>query len=416
MSRRVFEPLPPRELDARYTDLRRLGSGGAGVVYRATRRSDGRVVAVKRMDIGTPERRRLAENDLHMARYLHCQREPASEYCALVPVYDAWTDADGRALNVEMKYIEGGDGFDVATRAPNLQLPYDTAAFYALAQRWLESLAATLDAMHEQCVLHRDIKPENLLYERATQRLYLADYGLACVRPEECRATPTVGTREYIDPLAVAPRDRRAQPPVTELNAKSDTYSLGVAMYTMLTGQQLVPEEALQTGFPSLDEYRVYHRAASQQLHRLEDAPAAARARVLFEVVRRMCTPDDAGWRPSLRAVVQALAQGSLRPLEAEVYTPTDEHDNCLARGAEPAPDAEHDSEYDSEMQSDAEEEPPEEREDAQRDRLFVVSRSDTQMTPIRGGAVGGFNSRSSAGSRRRTGPRFVDQDRLVDV
>jgi Holliday junction resolvasome RuvABC ATP-dependent DNA helicase subunit/tetratricopeptide (TPR) repeat protein len=102
----------------------------------------------------------------------------------------------------------------------------------AAARRVSRSLGEqviTLDHAHQQGFIHRDIKPANILLDSHGQP-YLTDFGIAATR-EELRVarTASVGTLAYMSPEQVL-----GQP----VDARSDTCSLGIVLFEMLTGHR----------------------------------------------------------------------------------------------------------------------------------------------------------------------------------
>ena len=84
---------------------------------------------------------------------------------------------------------------------------------------------------HECGVIHRDVKPSNVLID-GEGRAYLADFGLA--RSEGEAATLTVDGQLVGTPAYMAPEQARSDR--TEVDARTDIYSLGVILYELLTG------------------------------------------------------------------------------------------------------------------------------------------------------------------------------------
>jgi eukaryotic-like serine/threonine-protein kinase len=101
--------------------------------------------------------------------------------------------------------------------------------------RWPEVLDMALQVSlalkhaHDRGVIHRDLKPSNLLRARAGT-VKLTDFGIAKVfAGAHLTATGgVVGTAEYLSP------EQATGKPVTR---RSDLYSLGVVLYTLLTGR-----------------------------------------------------------------------------------------------------------------------------------------------------------------------------------
>src|SRR5207302_7909179 len=83
--------------------------------------------------------------------------------------------------------------------------------------------------VHDHGVIHRDLKPPNLIRTPAGQ-IKLMDFGIARVfGSSHLTATGgVVGTAEFLSP------EQAAGKPVSK---RSDLYSLGVVLYTLLTGR-----------------------------------------------------------------------------------------------------------------------------------------------------------------------------------
>lgn len=90
-------------------------------------------------------------------------------------------------------------------------------------------VAEGLYAAHQQGLVHRDVKPANILLEPGTDRVVLTDFGLARAA-DDATLTGTgiiAGT-----PLFMAPEQTLGD----VVDARSDLFSLGSVLYTMLAG------------------------------------------------------------------------------------------------------------------------------------------------------------------------------------
>jgi serine/threonine protein kinase len=202
-------------LIGRYVLERRLGSGGAGVVWRANDRVLQRPVAVKLLH---PE---LAHDPATAARF---RTEAASAAKLTHPnaviVYDIGRDGDRDFLVMEL--VDGPDLSELIEQGP---LAPDTTAYLGAA------IASALGLAHERGMLHRDVKPANVLLN-ANGVPKVADFGIARALGEATARLTTpgsvMGTARYLAPeqLLDGPLDGRV-----------DVYALGLVLHEALTGR-----------------------------------------------------------------------------------------------------------------------------------------------------------------------------------
>ncbi len=203
-------------LGDRYAIERELGSGGMATVYLAEDRKHKRKVAVK---VLRPE---LAAA-LGPERFLR-EIEIAANltHPHILPLHDSG-DADGFLYYV-MPYVEGESLRDRIHREK--QLPIEDARKIA------SDVATALSFAHGHDVVHRGIKPENILLEAGIA--VVADFGIAkaihAARGDKLTETGTsVGTPTYMSPEQAAG--------TSDLDGRSDIYSLGCVLYEMLAGE-----------------------------------------------------------------------------------------------------------------------------------------------------------------------------------
>ena len=200
----------------RYRLDRELGAGGMATVYLAHDLKHDRDVAIKvlRPEIGAA---------LGADRFLLEIKTTANlRHPHIVPLYDSGT-ADGLLYYV-MPLVEGESLRDRLAR--DKQLPIDEAL------RIAGEVADALSYAHARGVVHRDIKPENIMLEAG--HAVVADFGIARAVSAAGgeRLTQTgmaVGTPMYMSPEQAAGE--------TDLDGRSDLYSLGCVLYEMLGGQ-----------------------------------------------------------------------------------------------------------------------------------------------------------------------------------
>jgi serine/threonine-protein kinase len=217
------DSLPAGTAVGAYRVLRELGRGGMATVYLARDLKHDRAVALKLLhvelaaELGTERFLR----EIRLAAQLH--------HPHILPLYDSGTTAGGDSRSPSrpfytMPYVEGESLRARLDR--EARLPLDDAV------RIAREVAGALHHAHRRGIVHRDIKPENILLE--DDQALITDFGIAraiSVAGEE-RLTATgliVGTPAYMSPEQVAGE--------TELDGRTDIYSLGCVLFEMLAGE-----------------------------------------------------------------------------------------------------------------------------------------------------------------------------------
>ncbi len=210
------EPACPTHL-GRYAVEGYLGNGGFGVVYRGRDDQLQRAVAIK---VPHPHRVQTeSERRLYLAE---AQTVARLDHPGVVPVYDFGVLPDNRCFVVS-KLI---DGRNLAQVIASDRLSLESCVTLLI------SVAETLHYIHRHKLIHRDIKPSNLLLDREN-RIYVADFGLAMHEAEATKHRAGAGTPNYMSPEQAGGEGHR-------IDFRTDLYSLGVAMYEMLTGTRPV--------------------------------------------------------------------------------------------------------------------------------------------------------------------------------
>jgi serine/threonine protein kinase len=220
------------ETVAHYRILRKLGSGGMGVVYEAEDTKLGRRVALKFIPEENQRDSQVLERFLREAR-----AASALNHSAICTIH-AIEEHDSRTF-IAMELLVG-ESLDKLLASGPLTI-----------SRTVEmgiQLADALDAAHKKGIVHRDIKPANI-FVTESGAIKVLDFGLAKLLPRHSEdltgktldspvdtllTSPgmAVGTIQYM-----SPEQARGE----EIDARSDLFSLGAVLYQMLTGKQAFP-------------------------------------------------------------------------------------------------------------------------------------------------------------------------------
>jgi hypothetical protein len=198
----------------------KLGAGGMGVVYKAVQLSMDRMVALKVVPVQSV----IDDEAQSMERFLR-EGRAAGKICHphVVTCYDAGRSGD--TLYMAMELVAGGDA----------EKEMEKSGGRLAERRMLEitlHAARGLQAIYEAGLIHRDIKPSNiLLTDKGVAKI--ADLGLAKNANGDDRMTVsggTVGTPSFMSPEQANG--------VSDIDVRTDIYSLGATMFAMLTGQK----------------------------------------------------------------------------------------------------------------------------------------------------------------------------------
>jgi serine/threonine-protein kinase len=199
-----------------------IGRGGMGAVYAARRAPDAGdgppVAAVKvlaaelAVEVGFQQR---FQREIDILRQLN--------HPNIIRFYDSGVES--ARFYYAMEYVPG-PSFEELRNGQD-RLPWPEVLDLAL------QVAPALKHAHDRGIVHRDLKPSNLLRSEdpaAPGVVKLADFGIASLfaSPHLTVTGGVIGTPEYLSP------EQAAGKPVTP---RSDLYSLGVLLYTLLTGE-----------------------------------------------------------------------------------------------------------------------------------------------------------------------------------
>ncbi len=203
----------------RYEIDSEIGRGAMGVVYRGRDPKIDRSVAIKTISI--LEQDADEEHNFRERFFQEAKAAGGLSHPGIVTIFDVGEEPNSRLPYMVMEFVEGRPLSRVLGASRNRKLPLGPALQLA------HEIAEALHYAHGRGVVHRDIKPANILVTREGHAK-IADFGIAKVN----RSQLTLPGRTLGSPAYMAPEQLTGE----NVDGRSDLFSLGVILYTMLTG------------------------------------------------------------------------------------------------------------------------------------------------------------------------------------
>lgn len=195
-----------------------LGRGGMGMVYSAIRSTDQEIVVIKTL---LPE----GMSDLKvLMRFVQEARTIISfDHENLISGNDLQQSKDLSFF--VMEFLDGESLEDMLDDLGILDVVEATEIIWGIAK--------ALQYLEENCLVHRDVKPANIVIDKGTPKL--VDFGIVKMTDRTCSLTTEgiiLGTPYYLSP---------EQTYQTNVDIRSDIYSLGATYYHMVVGEVPFP-------------------------------------------------------------------------------------------------------------------------------------------------------------------------------
>lgn len=206
-------------INDRFTIEEQIATGSMVTVYRATEKQSQRRVAISVLQ--------TKNSGVHKWFASVSKSVAALEHPSIVPIYGLQKFEERPALITVLN--------DSTILSDHL-----TGERFALDEvlELIAQLASALDLAHSHDILHREVRPENIsvhLEEGGQLRGQIINWGMSQMAHAEIDPGTVIleGTLAYMSPEAVY---------ATQLDGRSDLFSLGVVLYQLLTGY--LPAEA----------------------------------------------------------------------------------------------------------------------------------------------------------------------------
>ncbi len=279
----------------RYEILAEVGRGAMGVVYRARDPKIDRLVAIKTISLLGQDHDQEIE---YRERFVvEAQAAGRLSHPGIVTIFDVGEEPETQEPYIVMEYVAGeslkkmlSDGEHRIPLGPALQMA--------------QELAGALHFAHAQGVVHRDIKPANILIT-PERHAKIADFGIAKLNLSNL----TLPGQLLGSPSYMSPEQLRGD----GVDARSDLFSLGVVIYTMITGyrpfqgnsattvcfkvvnQEPLPVTAYDAGLPNEVDRILAKAMAKDPGDRYQSAAEMADAIASFRVERNLMATGTSG-------------------------------------------------------------------------------------------------------------------------
>ncbi|PXX90384.1 serine/threonine protein kinase [Marinobacter vulgaris] len=201
----------------RYEIEREIGRGAMGVVYLGKDPKIARTVAIKTLSYAAFDGNEL--RDLKARFFREAEAAGRLSHPAIVTVYDVGEEAD--LAFIAMDYARGRPLSEFGK--PGRLLPLTTVLDI------VARVADALDYAHRQKIIHRDIKPGNIIFNPDNGDIKITDFGIAKISDDSRTRTGSV----MGSPLYMSPEQLKGQ----RVTGASDTYSLGITLYKLVSGE-----------------------------------------------------------------------------------------------------------------------------------------------------------------------------------
>ncbi|MEO1524089.1 MAG: serine/threonine-protein kinase [Planctomycetota bacterium] len=216
-----------------YTLVREIGRGGMGTVWEAEQATPiRRHVALKLIQAG--------QNAARVAHRFEAERHLLAkmDHPNIARILDAGTTTLGQPW-FAMELVEGTDVLTHCRLAsPSIE---------ERLQLFLDVCHA-IEHAHQKGVIHRDLKPSNVLVHLAseTPTVKVIDFGLARAENRDLEITAQTRTGAILGSLTHMSPEQTVSD--ADADTRTDVFLLGGLLYQLLTGENLLPREVLESG------------------------------------------------------------------------------------------------------------------------------------------------------------------------
>ncbi|XP_048422452.1 cold-responsive protein kinase 1 isoform X3 [Pyrus x bretschneideri] len=272
-----------------FSEENKLGEGGFGDVYKGTL-NNGKIVAVKKLAVLQSDRAKANfQNEVTLISNVHHRN--------LIRLLGCCSKGPELLLIYEYMANSSLDRFLFGPRKGSLNWKQRTDIIIGTAR----GLAYLHEEFHV-CIIHRDIKTSNILLDDSFQPR-IADFGLARLLPDDKThlSTRFAGTLGYTAPEYAIHG---------QLSEKADTYSYGVVVLEIISGQRSSEVKSDAMGEFLLEKaWKLYENGSHVELVDATLDPNDYKTEDVKKIIEiaLMCTQSSPALRPTMSEIVVLL-------------------------------------------------------------------------------------------------------------
>ena len=218
----IDDPFIGQYLGGKYFILDKIGSGSMSIVYRARQDPISRIVAVKLL------RSEWCNDELTVKRFEREARAVSSLRHANIPAIMDIGIADTGQPYFVTELVSGRSLEEILSQSGALEVERAAGIFVQICE--------AISHAHRHGLIHRDLKPSNVMIvnDSGKEQVKLVDFGI--VKYAKAQVASQQLTRKgeiWGSPVYMSPEQCSG----TELDFRTDIYSMGTVMYEVLTGK-----------------------------------------------------------------------------------------------------------------------------------------------------------------------------------
>ncbi|CAB4403688.1 unnamed protein product [Rhizophagus irregularis] len=287
-----------------FQEIRCIGFGAYGRVYRTTWESSDTVVALKSFEFNNCVMKEIV-NEIMLLNKVNLHKN-------IIQFFGITKWTKNNENNINSDYLLILEYADSDTLRNYLKKNFN-GLDWDIKLQFAVQIASAVTFMHKKDIIHRDLHSKNILIHQ--NMIKIADFGLSRRIAEVSNKKNVIGMLPYIDPQLL--NNKTDDDKKYKANKKSDVYSVGVLLWEISSG--LIP-------FESYDTFHQQPKLMVEILSGKREAPVAGTPIDYLNIYKK-CWEDNSDDRPNIQQVLSDLKLINMNTNEMEICENTFEND-----------------------------------------------------------------------------------------